>query len=174
MDNEAEFTGLPSREIVEMQLGRFAAQLKAPAELLPSIGRMDESKRHFVEMGEIYYHYIFYNRGQEISRHTTERLDELLYWVFRDVTFEMASNEAGKDLVPGIDIREPIYRIQGKLMENLKKAWSERLRREMEEVLTRNPFKTRPSGPRKLSLRNTAAPLPPPPPATAGDDGFGI
>ena len=61
MENEADFNGLPSTQMVEMQLRRRASQISALADLLPAIGRLDEAKRHFIEVGEIYYHYIFQN-----------------------------------------------------------------------------------------------------------------
>ena len=159
LEDEAEFSGLPSTGIVEMQLHRRASLISTPEMLIPAIGRMDETKRHYIEVGEIFYSYIYQNRGQEVSRHATEKLDDLLYWVFRDVTFEMATTQAAHDLQPGADIRQPIYRIQKELMARLKPSWSERLASEIEEVLTRNPFKLKGTGVRKLSLRVTNPPM---------------
>lgn len=168
MENESEFSGLPSLQIVEMQMRRRAVLISVPSELLPALGRLEETRRHYIEAGEIYYQYIYQNRGDEVSRRSTERLDDLLYWVFRDVTFEMATTRSAHEIAHGTDIRQPIYRIQKELMASLKPSWADRLAAEIEEVLTRNPFKLKGTGVRKLSLRNTSPPLAKPTEETLG------
>jgi hypothetical protein len=160
MDQESEFNGLPSIEMVEMQVMRRAARIKVPPGLLPALGRMEEGKHHFVSVGEIYYHYVFYNRGEEVSRLTTERLDELLYWVFRDATFEMASAAHPPGSSP--DFRVAIFESQQQLMTELKPSWTERLHKEIERVLTHSPFPGKSPVARKLSLRHPAPRVEPP------------
>lgn len=146
--------------MVEMQISRLAGRINVPANLLPALGRMDEARHHYVSVGEIYYHYIFYNRGEEVSRLTSDRLDELLYWVFRDVTFEMGSAAHPPGSSP--DFRAAIFESQTQLMARLKPSWTDRLRKEIEGVVSRTPFPGKVAGPRKLSLRNTAPRVKPP------------
>jgi len=75
---------------VEALVRRRAAEIDAPTTALPTFGWTEDGARPHIEMARAGYAYVVVERGVEQSRQVTGDLDELLWWVFRDVTFDTA------------------------------------------------------------------------------------
>lgn len=74
-----------------------------------------------IEIGTRGYEYVYSERGNEIFRDLAFDLDDLLYRVFKDVTYEMT--------VKGNDQTEQLKR-QLELLTQLRPLWAERKKQE--------------------------------------------
>ena len=68
----------------------MALAIAAPASSLPTFGKTEDGARPHIEVRSDAYHYVVVERGCELERKRTPDLQELLYWVFSDVTHQMA------------------------------------------------------------------------------------
>ena len=80
-------------------------------------------------------HRVVTERGQELSRRTTDDVDELLYWVFEAATFGVACDWEVRHRVEGEDVRIGIFRHQFDLLDQLDPTWTDRRRRELGPIL---------------------------------------
>lgn len=62
-----------------------------------------------IEIDERGYHYVTWERGSGHRRSTTENLEELLYWLMKDITFSMASAYELKNRIPNQDSRQLLF-----------------------------------------------------------------
>ncbi len=79
-------------------------------------------------------------RGEELERRTSTELDDLLYAVFRHVTWSMASDFELRNRDQGKDPRRLLFRQQISLLFALDESWGERRRQEIERTLQNHPF----------------------------------
>ena len=94
---------------IKSEIHRLAAQIGAPDDLLPTYVYSVDGAHPHIEVDSRSYHYIVVERGQEISRVTTDDLDELLYHVFESVTFELACKCELKHRVAHQDFRRLLF-----------------------------------------------------------------
>jgi len=125
---------------IKLEIERLAGLVAAGQELLPSYGYSDGSGRPHIEVDVRGYHYVESERGHEFDRWTTEDLDDLLYAVFRSVTFQIACEYELRHRVPEKEPRRMIFPQQIGLMSTLSAKWAERLSREKEKIVSLFPF----------------------------------
>lgn len=126
---------------IESRVKKQAAVIGAPAETLPTFGRSEQSGRPHIEVDSNGYHYVIAERGQELERHTTPDIDELLYLIFQWITFELAIKYELHHRIPGRDVRRVLFAYQQDLLLRLSPAWSERRKSEHEQILQKHPFR---------------------------------
>jgi hypothetical protein len=130
---------LPLTEI-KSRVKKLAAVVGAPAETLPTFGRSEQSGRPHIEVDSKGYHYVIAERGQELERHTSSDIDELLYLIFQWITFELAVKYELDHRIPGQDVRRILFERQENLLLRLSPAWGERRKQEHEQILRKYPF----------------------------------
>ncbi len=74
-----------------------------------------------------------------LDQRTTD-LDELLYWIFQDVTFSMACSYELAHRIPGMDSRWLRFQHQLELLQTLHPGWKERCAADLAEVPKNHPF----------------------------------
>jgi succinate dehydrogenase flavin-adding protein (antitoxin of CptAB toxin-antitoxin module) len=94
-----------------------------------------------VQVDNTGYHYIYSERGKEFDRKTTQESNELLYWIFEDITFVLSSNSwktspHKKDW----EQRRIIFVQQLHLMREIDISFEKRLKKEYNELVKRIPF----------------------------------
>lgn len=130
--------GLPE---IENRVRDLAARIGAPRQLLPTFGCSEDGARPHVEVGrEGLLHYVVVERGQELDRQTVVELDELLWHIFKHVTFSLACEFELKHRVAFRDCRRLIFAKQVELLGVLSAEWADREQRDHEAILTRHPF----------------------------------
>jgi hypothetical protein len=102
-------------------------------------GESSQDGAPHVEIGDA-YHYVMCERGTEFTRQTTTDVDELLYWIARDLTFWRAVDHELRNRVDGKDFRRILFQHQRELMERFGEDWSRRLEAEHEGTLASHPF----------------------------------
>ena len=85
-------------------------------------------------------HYVITERGQELERRRAADADELLYWLMKDVTSDLATHQSRAHRRPGEDFRRVWFARQEALLRMLDVAWGEAYAREREEILRRAPY----------------------------------
>jgi len=118
----------------------IARIINAPRDLLPTFGSTRDFGNPHIEVDKKNYHYVIVERGIEWERSTTQNLNELLYWIFNDVTFQMACDYEVKNRVNNQDFRRELFRKQLEFMKNINSDFSKKLEEEIREILKNHPF----------------------------------
>lgn len=129
-----------SLSAIEAEVTRLASRIEAPATLLPTFGHSEDFARPHVEVDSRGYHFVVVERGQELQRVTTVDLDALLYMIFEDVTFSMASDWELRHRVDGQDTRRLLFRRQVELLASLSPEWARRQGLRHDAILRSHPF----------------------------------
>lgn len=125
---------------IKSQVDRLADQIEAPHSLLPTYGHSLDGAHPHIEVDALGYHYVVRERGQETDRVTTAELEELLYHVFKDVTFSLACQYELRHRVEGQDFRRLLFGYQVALLSMLSAEWAERETHEHEHILESFPY----------------------------------
>jgi hypothetical protein len=65
-------------------------RINAPGSLLPTFGFSRDMGHPHIEVDHKGYHYVVVERGTELERKSSDNLTDLLYWIFKDITFSMS------------------------------------------------------------------------------------
>lgn len=140
---------------IEENVVMLAARICAAASVLPTCGRTEDGARPHIEAGAGTYRYVIVERGCELERRTTSDIDELLYWVFADVTHAMAFEYELHHRVHDRDCRRIAFPRQIELMSKLGTEFGRRMACEIERILRRAPYD---DGPFRASVRSAGMP----------------
>ena len=88
-----------------------------------------------------HYHYVITERGSEWKRQITSDKEELLFWLLRDVAFELACAFELRNRIEGQDFRRILFSKEIELMGQLRPEWGVHARAKIEEVLRRVPYR---------------------------------
>ncbi|PKR57772.1 Imm63 family immunity protein [Thalassospira lohafexi] len=97
-------------------------------------------KPHLEIKGEE-FHYICEERGLVICKNKTNNIDELLYWIFQDISFEMALDYEYKNRIKNQDSRIILFSKQLEILQKISEKWKLKRQHEINEILKFNPFK---------------------------------
>jgi hypothetical protein len=126
---------------IKTEVDRRAALIGAGGHYgLPTYGYSEDGARPHIEVDSRGYHFVVEERGQELSRVTTEDLDELLYQVFQAVTHMLASDYESRHRIEGQDSRRLLFHRQVELLSRLSARWAERQAEEHRRILADHPF----------------------------------
>ena len=120
-----------------LELGRKISIDKK--ELFVRDTRSDNGTPH-IEIKAPYYHYVVTERGNEFERKSTKNIDQLLYWIFSDITFTVACDYEVKNRIREQDFRRLMWKHQLHLLTTLKESWAKQEAKEIEETLQRSPY----------------------------------
>ncbi len=125
---------------IEAEINRLAAIVGAAGYVLPTFGRTEDGARPHIEADAHGYHYVVVERGLELQRNTTRDLDELLYHVFKSVTFSLACDYECAHRIASQDCRRQLFARQIELLSSLSPAWAERQSSDHQRILLQHPF----------------------------------
>jgi hypothetical protein len=125
---------------IEIKLIELAQKIGAPQNILPTYGYSEQTGRPHVEVSAWAYYYVVAQSGQEVSRYATIDLDQFLYQVFANVTFELSITYAETNRIENQDIRRVVFPKQEELLTLLAPAWGERMSQEHAQILKQAPF----------------------------------
>ncbi len=126
-------------EIKEI-LKQLAEKINTPDDLIPLFTGSDEIGTTFIELNENYYYYKAYDRDVLSINKSTTNFDELLYWVFSDITFMMSSRYESNNRDPKNNRRKAIFSFQLLLLAILSESWKTRREKEITEILITSPY----------------------------------
>jgi hypothetical protein len=125
---------------IKAKVNQLAQKIGASQNILPTYGYSEQTARPHIEVSSVVYYYVIAERGQEINRYTAFDVDELLYKIFADVTFELSSKYELAHRLTNQDSRRIMFQRQVELLSMLSPKWAERESREHEQILKKHPF----------------------------------
>lgn len=130
-----------SLEDIKKKVNELATKINASEILLPTFGdSLDEAHPHIEVDDKGLMHYVTVERGWEQSRETTDELDTLLYWIFKDATFSIACNYELKNRIENKDCRRIMFEKQEELLGMLSDVWKQKQKEEHRSTLEKHPF----------------------------------
>lgn len=126
---------------VNHEVNSKGALIDAPKNLLwVRISPTGDGSPH-VEITKDKAFYVASERGMEIFRKEASDLDELLYFIFKDITKSMARHYELNNRIADEDTRRQVFSKQLELLEKINPKWAELERAEIGKILERSPYK---------------------------------
>ncbi len=130
-----------STDYVKTRVDELAQKINCPSNFLPGYKRTMGG--YYIEIDKKgLFHYVVDDKGGE-TRKQTNKLDELLYWIFECATFEMASLEFKNNTNISLmqDQRRFRFKHQEDLLGMLNEKWKEKKVKEHQTILKDHPYK---------------------------------
>jgi hypothetical protein len=125
---------------IKIAVDKLALKIDAPDTILPTYGYPKCDAWPHIKIEDKKFHYIVIERGQEIRRDCTTELDQLLYWIFADVTFSMAVKYELAHREEAKDCRRIMFAHQEKLLGLLNDKWREEATQNHQNILEEYPY----------------------------------
>jgi hypothetical protein len=119
------------------ELGKL---IDAPKTLLIVHWRPVDDGTPYVVIEKDHFLYISSERGYEFSRKKTSSLQELLYWIFSNVTSIMSMEYELKNRVKGQDSRRIYFQRQIDLLRMINIEWANKAQVEIKNILISSPY----------------------------------
>lgn len=126
---------------IRKKIQEYGKKINAPQDLLHLLTTPENFGAAHIEVDKIGYHFIRTERGEEIERQFTDNLNLLLYWFFKDVTFDMATAYELENRNPTEDFRRIYFAKNIELMEILDINYAKWLKAELDEILEKHPYR---------------------------------
>lgn len=116
-------------------ISEYGEKIKAPKDLLPVFGINDFATPYIEIDNSGNYNYVIRERGVEYERKIFIGIELLIFEVFKDVTFSMATDFELKNRIENQDCRILIFNKKEELLSVLNQAWSNKERIKHQELL---------------------------------------
>jgi hypothetical protein len=126
-------------ERIKSEVSRLFKMIKAPQRLFPVFNEWKEGYHVEIENGA--YSFVLVERGEMIRRMFAVDLNDLLYLIFTQVTWEMAYSESLRQVDSTVDRRAFYFPKQIYLLSHLSGVWASRRQQEIEQILARHPYR---------------------------------
>lgn len=127
-------------EIIRDEVYKYGGLIDAPKSLLSIPDQPIGNGTPHVEIHSSDYHYVVSERGIEYSRIKTKDIDELMYWIFSDITSSMSFSYEVKNRIERQDIRRVIFKCQLNLLRKMNYKWAEKETENIESIIKNNPY----------------------------------
>lgn len=123
----------------------LAKKINVPHYLYPTYGKMPSRTRRSIAnttimVDENGYHYLIVEGKVELKHIIAEEIEELLYYIFGDITSDMAFEYEVENSIEDQDYRRIYFQKQLELLSIINQAYYEEKKAELEEQLKINPF----------------------------------
>jgi hypothetical protein len=139
---------------IEIDVAARANRIGAKRDDLPTYGRSRDFGYPHVEIEAERYHYVIVERGTEIDRRSSADYDDLLYWIFRDITHGLAFAYEMMHRVEDQDCRRIAFPRQIELMRRIDADMAKRLELEIAGILEHWPYDDEPTKAANRMRRN--------------------
>lgn len=114
--------------------------INVPKKYLITDTRPNDDGTPHIELDKRGYHLVSWERGIEISRQTTENINEFLYWIFNEMTYQMAIDYERKNRIPNKDHRRIIHKNQLELLRTVDTNFYHKKKDEIDNILKEYPY----------------------------------
>ena len=125
---------------IRRKVKEFGKKINAPKNLLTVRSTTDGFGTPHIEIDKNGYNYVIWERGTEHERKTTKDLHKLLYWIFKDIVFNMASKFELNHRKSGEDFRRLLFSKELELFKELDSQWLAWEKEEIDNILKENPY----------------------------------
>ncbi|WP_379968019.1 Imm63 family immunity protein [Epilithonimonas sp. UC225_85] len=114
----------------------LADKIRTPHSLIPEVNESNDFAKPYIDMGmgDVFY-YVIRERGVEYERILFRNESELLFRIFKDITFEMAIKYELNNRIEGQDFRILLFKKQEELIAKLNSEWAKTLKIEHNDYL---------------------------------------
>lgn len=131
---------IASLEEIQKIVYGLAEKIAAPISKVLTFGiSLDDGTPCIQFEGGMFY-YFARDRNAIAFRKETRDIDLLLYWVFSDITFDMAVRYEVKNRKENADPRRLIFSYQIELLQQIDPEWAKKEREAIDEILERSPY----------------------------------
>ena len=131
---------LYSISTIRKKVREYGKKIGVPKKLLTVPTTTDGFGTLHIEIDDQGYHYVVSERGTEYKRKTTRNFHTLLYWIFKDIVFEMASDFELNHRKPEEDFRRILFNKDLELFEKLDRQWYMWEKEDIDNILKENPY----------------------------------
>lgn len=118
---------------------RYATIIGMDKKYLPALESTGDGAYLDIDLsGRLYY--VIKERGQELKNESGRDIDEILFEVFKDATFSMASNYEKQNRIAGEDTRRQMFAKWTELLRTLNKKWGDRVEADIKNTLWHYPY----------------------------------
>ena len=125
---------------IRKKVREYGKKIHAPSHLLSVRASSDGFGTPHIEIDENGYNYVMSERGEEFERRQTKDIDKLLYWIFNEIVFIMASDYELENRKPNEDFRKQLFAKQLELMEQLDSKFAQWNKEELDKILEETPY----------------------------------
>nr|WP_315264448.1 Imm63 family immunity protein [Moraxella osloensis] len=125
---------------IQNQIYQFGKILNIPRENLKIYNAQQIDGTPFISIIGDEYHYISMERGQILSENRAKDIDELLYWIMKDILWQEASDFELKNRRPNQDFRRLFFAKQLELMGKINSLWELKRQNEIIDILSVAPY----------------------------------
>jgi hypothetical protein len=125
---------------IRKKIREYGKKINAPKNLLSVRSTTDGFGTPHIEIDKNGYNYVIWERGREHKRKTTQNLHKLLYWIFKDIVFKIASDYELNHRNPDEDFRKLLFSKILELFEKLDSQWFLWEKEDIDNTLKENPY----------------------------------
>jgi len=126
---------------IKKKVNELALKINAPKNLLPTYNQIIGDATPCIEVDNNgYMYYVISERGEEYERKRTDKIDDLLYWIFASVTFSMSCKYELNNRIENKDCRRIMFAKQEELLGQLNETWREMERTKHQHILNSSTF----------------------------------
>ena len=96
-----------------------------------------------IHVNDTLYHYTIMERGKVVKEYESKDLDEILFQLFYDITFDMACKYELEHRNENEDFRRILFTKQLELLQAISNPYYEKGKQRIDEVLGRVPYRDR-------------------------------
>ncbi len=128
---------------IKYKVEQLANKINVPAKRMPTYGTSKNDGTPYIEVDDSYYYYLALERDVKCINRQTPDLEELLYWIFHDITFTMAMSYELEHRVSNVsrDHRKTIFAYQLDMLNKLNPLWKKRREQEIIDILKETPYR---------------------------------
>lgn len=114
---------------IRKEVERYAKIIEAPLNLLPTYGVSRDLAHPYIDIIGQDLYFLAKERGKEVLRERASDLHDLMFKVFKSITFHMALNYELQHRVEGQDFRIIFFAEQERLLGILDQQWEHETRK---------------------------------------------
>jgi len=125
---------------IRKRVREYGKKINASSYLLNVRTTTDGFGTPHIEIDENGYNYVVSERGNEYERRQTKDIHILLYWIFKDIVFILASEHELNNRKPNEDSRRLLFAKLIELLEKLDSEFAQWEKEEQEKILKEHPY----------------------------------
>jgi hypothetical protein len=125
---------------IRKKVRELGKKIGAPTHLLSIRTTSDGFGTPYIEINKSGYNYVVSERGTEFQRKQTQDISILLYWIFKDIVFSIASDFELEHRKPNEDSRRQLFAKILELMEKLDPKYAKWEKEDLDNILKENPY----------------------------------
>ena len=125
---------------IRKKVKEYGKKINAPTRFLRVRSSSDAFGTPYVEIDEHGYNYVVSERGTEFKRQKTKDITKLLYWIFKDIVFQIANEYELNHRRSNEDSRRQLFAKTIELMELLDPKFAKWEKEEIKKILEKNPY----------------------------------